>query len=143
MTISPRGATVDITNLQPVDILHLYFSLYNVTSILGFYAIINGVCANKITLWVFPTASKIEPVRIIRFILTTSNNEQRKCKCMRVDEDGALVKSTYFTDLCVYEFNITPETTGVNSSWLNSSNERHNQFFHNMVSAALIESNQH
>ena len=42
MTISPRGATVDKTNLQPGEILHLYFKFYNVTSIRDFTTIITN-----------------------------------------------------------------------------------------------------
>ena len=54
-------------------------------------------------LWLFPTASKLAPVRIIRFILTTLKNEQHQCKCVRVNEYCALKKSTDVTNLFVDE----------------------------------------
>ena len=35
------------------------------------------------------------------------------------------------------------ETTGGDVSWLNINNERHNRIIHNMVIAALLDSNKH
>ena len=61
-------------------------------------------------LWILSTASKQALVRIIPFILTTFNNEQPPCRHMKVDEDGALEKSTDFTDLLVGKFNTSLET---------------------------------
>ena len=51
---------------------------------------LTGVCANNAMIWLFHTASKIAPVHVILFILTTLNNKQHQCKCVRVDEDGTL-----------------------------------------------------
>ena len=62
---------------------------------------------------------------------------------MRVDEDGTLEKYTDVTDLLVDELNISMEATGVDASWLNGNNERHNIIIHNIVIAALIYSNHH
>ena len=62
---------------------------------------------------------------------------------MRVDEDGTLEKYTDVTDLLVDELNISMEATGVDASWLNGNNERHNISIHNIVIAALIYSNHH
>ena len=59
------------------------------------------------------------PVFIIRFILTTFKNEQHPCKCVRVDEDGALENSTYITNLLVDELIISVEAIVDNTSWLN------------------------
>ena len=42
----------------------------------SFISMLTVLCAKNRILWVFPTASKISPLRIIRFILATLNNEK-------------------------------------------------------------------
>ena len=87
MTTFPKVTTVDTTNLQPGDLSHMEFAFCNVTSVRGFTSILTGVFSNNIMIWLFHTASKLSPVRIILFILTTLNNKQHPCKCVRVDEE--------------------------------------------------------
>ena len=74
MTTLPKGKTVDTTNLQPVEIIHMDLEFYNVTSIRGFNSMLNVVCANTIMLWVFPNAPTKSSVHTINLILTTLNN---------------------------------------------------------------------
>ena len=76
MNIFPKGATGYITNLQLGYILYLDFELYNVTSIRKFTSMLNIVCTRTKMIWIFPITYKQAPVRIIRFILTTLNNEK-------------------------------------------------------------------
>ena len=76
ITKFPKGKTVDTTNLQPVEIIHINFAFYNVTSIRYFTSIITIVCANTITICILPTLSKKFPVYIICFIFTILNNKQ-------------------------------------------------------------------
>ena len=52
---------------------------------------------------------------------------------MRVDEDGALEKSTYVTNILVDEFNISMENTGGYASSLNGKNKIHTRIIHSMV----------
>ena len=101
MTIFPKSATIDKTNLHPGELLYLDFSLYNDTSICGLTIIITAVCANTIMLSIFPTVYNQATVRIVRFILTKLKNDQHSCKHLRVDEDGHLKKSIVITDLLV------------------------------------------
>ena len=116
---------------------------HNVTSIHGFTSIITVVCSKTRMLWVFQTAPKRAPVRIIRLIMTTLMNEKQPYKRVRVDEDGTLSNSTDVTNLPVDKFKISMEATGGDASRLNEKNERHNRSIHNMVIAALLGSNQH
>ena len=76
MTNFPKGETIKKTNLQPLEVTHMKFAFYNVTSIHGFTSMLNFLCSKTIMLWIFPTATKRAPVRIIRFILITLKNEQ-------------------------------------------------------------------
>ena len=75
MTNPPKGTTVDTTNLQPGELLQMYFTLYNFTSIQCFTYIITVLYENIIMRWVFPNSYKRAPVRIICFILTKLKNK--------------------------------------------------------------------
>ena len=44
ITASPKGTTVDTTNLQTVKLIHMYLYLYTVNSIRGFTSMITLVC---------------------------------------------------------------------------------------------------
>ena len=105
MTIN-KGTTVDISNLQPGELIHMDFDFYNVTSIRGFTSMLIVVCAKTKMIWVFQTACKISYVRIIRFILTTLINKQHPCKYVTVDEDISLENSIDVINLLVDEFQI-------------------------------------
>ena len=74
MTTSPKGKTVDTSNLQPGEINHMEFYFYSVIYIRGFTSIITVVCANTRMIWALSTTHKRAPVYIIHFILTTLNN---------------------------------------------------------------------
>ena len=76
MTTTNKGTTVDTSNLQPGELVHMDFEFYKVTSIYGFTSILTVVCAKTIMIWVFSNASKRLPVHIIQFIMTKLMNEQ-------------------------------------------------------------------
>ena len=133
METFPKGTTLDTTNIQLGELIHMHLAVYDVTYIRGLTSILTGLCENTRIIWVFLTASKRVPVSIIRFILTTLENEQHPCKHVRVDEDGALSKSTDITSLLIDDFNISVETSDGSKSWLNGKNERHSRIIHNMV----------
>ena len=86
MKVFPKVTTVDTTKLQPGEHIHMEFSLYNVTYIQSSTSIFTVVCARTRTIRLFPIAPKRSQVEIICFILTTFNNKQHPCRCVRVDE---------------------------------------------------------
>ena len=143
MTTLTKGKTVDTSNFQPGELIQMDFAFCNVTSIRIFTSMITVVHANIIILWVFPTAYKRDPVRIIRFILTTLNNEEHLWKIVRVDKYYASEKSTDVTNLPDEEFKISTKTTGGDAYWINRKNKKHNISIHNMVRSGLLDSNQH
>ena len=69
MTTSPKVKTVGTTNLQPGELIHMDFAFYNVTSIRGLTSMLTVLCEKTKMIWIFPTAFKHYPVRIIRFVL--------------------------------------------------------------------------
>ena len=120
MTTLSKGTTVDTSNIQLGELIHMDFAFYNVTSIRGFTSILTFVCTNTIMLWVF--SPKQSPVCIICFILKTLKNEQHQCKHVIVDKNNALENSIDVTNCLVDEFRITMETTGGDASWINGNN---------------------
>ena len=44
----PKVTTVDTNNLQPGELINVYFSFYNVTLIRGFNSIITAVCEKTV-----------------------------------------------------------------------------------------------
>ena len=122
MTTPPKVTTVDTSNLQPGEIIHMNLKFYNVTTIPGLNSMLTVVFAKNIMIWVFSTAPNQDSVRIIRFILIKFQNEQHPCKRVRVDEGCDLEKSTHVTNLLVYKFKLSMETTVGDVSWLNRKN---------------------
>ena len=74
------------------------------------------VYANNIMLYILYAPSKRSPIRIIRFVLKISNNEQHPYKCVIVDEDGTLENSIDVTNLLVDEIKMFMKTSGGDAS---------------------------
>ena len=55
MTTLPKGTTVDTTNLQSVELIHVYFAFYNMTPVYGFTSVLSVVFAKIRMIWEFPT----------------------------------------------------------------------------------------
>ena len=104
MKTLPRSTTVDTTKLQPVELIHINFALYIVTSIRGFTAMLTALCEINRMLLVFTTEYKRSPFRIICFIQTPFNNYQPPYKHLIFDEYSALEKSPDNTNLLVDDF---------------------------------------
>ena len=92
ITTINKDTSVDTSNLQPGELVHMDFTLYNVNNILVFTSILTLVCTKTRIPWVFQTAPKRAPFQTIRFILTPLLNEKDPCKNLRVDEDSDLEK---------------------------------------------------
>ena len=121
----------------------MVFAFYNISSIRVFTSTLTLVCSKTKILWVFTNSSKGSSLRIIWFVLTTLKYGQHTFRRLIFNEEGALEKSIYVTNLFVNCFRIAMETTGCDASWINGNNEQHNRNNHNIVIAGLIGSNQH
>ena len=119
------------------------FSFYNMHSTLGLISILNVLYEKPRTIWVFPTESKISPLRIIHFILRTLNNEKNPSICFRYHEDVSLSKSIDVTKLLVDDFRISMETNGGDASWINGNNKQHNRIIYNILKEIILDSTQH
>ena len=114
---------VKTTKLQPLELIHIELSFYNVNCIQCFTSMITVVCEETIMIWIFTNSNKRSPVRIILFILKTLRNQQNTCRHVRVNDDGDLEKSTDVPNLLVDDFSISMETTGGYASCINVNNE--------------------
>ena len=59
---------------------------------------------------------------------------------IRTDEDGVLARDTDFCALLLKDYNITLQTTGGYSSWINGKAEKHIQTIVNMMRSMLYDS---
>ena len=54
MTTFSKVTTVDTTNLQPGELIHMEFAFFNVNFIHGFTSMLTGVFAKIIMIWLLP-----------------------------------------------------------------------------------------
>ena len=59
----------------------------------------------------FPPRSKLQPIEILKRIITTFFNQDKKVSFIGVDEDGALARTSKFMSTC-HNMKIIVQTTG-------------------------------
>ena len=79
---------------------------------------INHLCSATSYPFGLPSRSKRPPLDILKFLVTTLRNQDKKFASIRVDEDGALDRSSEFMRTC-HNMNIIVQTTGGDDSSLN------------------------
>ena len=89
-----RGLTTDFSNFAPGFMLQMYFSFFDVESIRWF-------TSNFVVIWsatshsfVIPSIRKLPPLDILKLLVTTLRDQDKKVAFVRVDEDGALARSS-------------------------------------------------
>ncbi len=126
-------------HLSKGEYLHLDFAFWDIPSIRHFTSMLVIVDAKTRMLWLFCTASKRAPMHIIVYFLNIMQREGCTVKTIRVDEDGSLARNTTFTSYLL-EHNITMDTTGGYSSFLNGKVEHPHQTISQLVRAMLLNS---
>ena len=111
----------------------------NVESIRGFTSTFVAICSANSYPFVFPSRSKRPPLDILKFLVTTLRNKDKKVAFIRVDEDGALSRSSEFMKTC-HNMNIIVQTTGGDASSLNGKSESPNKTLANIMRALLLNS---
>ena len=97
--------------------LQMYFAYFNVGSIRGFTSTFVAVCSANSYPFGFSSRIKLPPLDILKFIVTTLINQDKKVAFIRVDEDGALARYSEFMKTC-HNMNIIVITTGGDASCL-------------------------
>ena len=88
------------------------------------------------TLWIY-TIRKLPPLDILKFLVAKLGNQDKKATFIRVDENGALLRSFKFMNTC-HNMNIIVQTTGGYSSSLNSKSEQPNKRLANITRVLLL-----
>ena len=87
------------------------FAFFNVESIRGFTSTFVDICYATSHPSGFLFRRKLLPLYIIKFIVTTLRNQDKKVAFIRVDQDVALSRSYEFIKPC-HNMNIIVKTTG-------------------------------
>ena len=87
----------------------------------------------------FPSRSKRPPLYILKCIVTTLRNQDKKVAFIRVDEDGAPARSSESMKTC-HNMNIIVRTTGGDASSLNGKIKSPNKTLANIKRAIFLNS---
>ena len=138
-TKTSRGPTTDVSKISTGFMLQMDFAFFNVESIRGFTSTFVAICSATSYPFGFPSRSKRPTLDVLKFLVTTLRNQDKKVAFIRVDEDGALARSSEFMRTC-HNMNIIVQNTGGDASSLNGKSESLNKTLANITRALLINS---
>ena len=82
-----RGPTTDVSKISPEFMLQMYFTFLNVEITRGFNSDFVAICSATSNPFEFSPRSKRPPLDILRFLVTTFRNQDKKVAFMQVDEN--------------------------------------------------------
>ena len=91
--------------------LQMDFSFFNVERIRGFTLTFVAICSATSHSFGFPSKSKRPPQDILKCLVTTFMNKDKKVAFTQVYKDGALERSSEFMKTC-HKMNIIVQNTG-------------------------------
>ena len=94
------------------------FAFFNAERIRGFTSTFVAICSTTSYPFGFPYRIKRPTLDILKFLVTALRNQDKKVAFIRVDEYGAIAKSSNLLRTC-HNINIIVQTTGGDSSSLN------------------------
>ena len=95
----------------PGILSHLDFLLCSIANIRGFTSALDALCPSTPCPWDFPTRSNRSPISIVLWLIRIINNQGKTAHSFRVDENGALARSSEFLKI-IFELGVTIETIG-------------------------------
>ena len=113
------------------------FAFFNVESIRGFTSTFVAICSATSYPFGFPSISKRPPLGILKILVATLRNQDKKVALIRVDEDGAPSISSELMRTC-HNMNIIVQTTGGYASSLNDKSKSPNKKIANITRALLM-----
>ena len=120
-----KGKTIDTSDLEPGNMLHMDIMFFDITSCSGFNSSLNIIDAKFRKLWGFLSSAKRTPLRTIKCFLHAIQKEGKTVIEIRIDDEGAISRSAEFTSMMIDEFpGIKINTTGGYASWLNGKIEQ-------------------
>ena len=115
------------------------FASSNVEIIRGFTSTFVAICSDTSYPFGFKSRSKLPPLDILKFPVTTLSNYDMKVALIRVDEDSTLARYYEFMKTC-HNMNITVQTTGGDTSSINGKSESPNKTLANITRYLLLNS---
>ena len=119
--------------------LQMDFSFFNAESIRVFTSTFLGICSSTSYPFGFTSRIKRTPLEILKFLVTTLNNQYNKFAFILVDEYGALEKYYEFMNTC-HDMNIIVQNIGVDLYSINGKNEINNNKLDHITRALLLNS---
>ena len=119
--------------------LQIYFDFFDVGVIRRFASTCVAICSATSYPFGSPSIIKITPICILKFLFTTLGNQDDKFAFIRVDENGALTRSSEFINTC-HTMNIMVQTVGWGASSLNGKIESPNLTLYNNTGSLLLKS---
>ena len=120
--------------------LQIDFSFFYVEIIRGFTSNFVAILSDTSYPFGFPSRSKSPLLDILKFLVATLRNQDKKFSFSIVDEDGAL--AMYYEFMKTYHnMNIIVHTIGGYTYSLNGKSESHNKTLANITRALLLNSN--
>ena len=95
------------------------FEFLNVESIRGFTSTFLAICSATSNPFGFPSKIKLPHLDIVKFLVTTLSNQDKKVALIQVDECGSLARYSEFMSIC-HNTNIIVKNTGGDTLSLNS-----------------------
>ena len=135
----PIYPTIDVSNNPPWFMLHMDFFFFNVESIHGFTSTFVNTHSYTSYSFGFTSRSKNLPLGILKCIVTTLSNQDKKVSLIQFDEDGALEISSEFMKT-YHNINIIVQTIGGYSYSLTGKSEIPNNTLANITRAILLNS---
>ena len=132
-----KGRSVDKSHLTPFERIHMDYEFFGLESIRGFTSGLNITCGSTSYTICFPCKSRNPPLRIVKYVITLLRNMGYTVIFVRVDEDGALAKSSEFCRLIRDDLFCLLETTGGGNSTNNGVSERSNYTRADMMRSQL------
>ena len=132
-----RGLTTYDLKFPPGFMLHMDFPFFIVESICVFTSNVVVICYATSHPFVFPYRSKRSPLDILKCIVTTLMNQDKKVAFIWVDEYVTLAIYSIFIKTCK-NMNIIVQTTGGDASYLNVKIKITNKKFDNITRALLL-----
>ena len=119
--------------------IQMYFSFFNVDSIRGFTSTFVAICYATLHLFGFTSRSKHPPLDILKFLVTTLINQDKKVAFVRVDADEELEGSSESMKTC-HQMYIILQTTGADAPSLNDNSKIPNTTLANIKLYLLLKS---
>ena len=109
----------------------------NAESIHVFTNNVLAICSATSLLFGYPSRSKLTPLDTQIFLVATLRNQDKKFAFVRVDEDGALSRSSGFMKTC-HNMNIIFQNIGVYAYSINGKSESPNKTLANITRSLLL-----